>query len=161
MLLGLPAFMLVLYGYALNFDVRHVRLAVQDRDRSAAQPRAGRRLRQLDLLRPGGDPGARRRTSSALTERRVAKAVLVIPEGYGARPRGAAGGAAVQLLLDGADATTATTILGLRAALVAEANARAAARHARRAGRRRAAIDYEPRVCTTPSSSRRSSWCRA
>ena len=27
--------MLVLYGFALNFDVRHVRLAVQDRDRSA------------------------------------------------------------------------------------------------------------------------------
>jgi hypothetical protein len=34
MLLGLPAFMLVLYGYALNFDVRHVSLAVQDRDHS-------------------------------------------------------------------------------------------------------------------------------
>ena len=32
MLLGLPAFMLALYGYALNFDVRHVALAVQDRD---------------------------------------------------------------------------------------------------------------------------------
>ena len=36
MLIGLPAFMLVLYGYALNFDVRHVRLAVQDRDGSRA-----------------------------------------------------------------------------------------------------------------------------
>jgi ABC-2 type transport system permease protein len=36
MLIALPAFMLVLYGFALNFDVRHVRLAVQDRDRSAA-----------------------------------------------------------------------------------------------------------------------------
>ena len=35
MLLGLPAFMLVLYGYALNFDVRHVALAVQDRDKTA------------------------------------------------------------------------------------------------------------------------------
>ena len=27
MLLGLPTFMLLIYGYALNFDVRHVRLA--------------------------------------------------------------------------------------------------------------------------------------
>ena len=35
MLIVLPAFMLVLYGFALNFDVRHVRLAVQDRDKSA------------------------------------------------------------------------------------------------------------------------------
>lgn len=36
MLLGVPAMMLLLYGYALNFDVRHVALAVEDRDRSAA-----------------------------------------------------------------------------------------------------------------------------
>ena len=34
MLVGLPAFMLVLFGYALNFDVRHIALAVQDRDHS-------------------------------------------------------------------------------------------------------------------------------
>ena len=33
-LLFVPAFFLLLYGYALNFDIRHVKLAVQDRDRS-------------------------------------------------------------------------------------------------------------------------------
>jgi ABC-2 type transport system permease protein len=27
-----PAFFLLLYGYALNFDIRHIALAVQDRD---------------------------------------------------------------------------------------------------------------------------------
>ena len=31
-LIFVPAFFLLLYGYALNFDIRHVRLAVQDRD---------------------------------------------------------------------------------------------------------------------------------
>src|SRR5262249_20764487 len=35
MLLGVPTMMLLLYGYAINFDVRHVRLAVQDLDKSA------------------------------------------------------------------------------------------------------------------------------
>ena len=39
-LLFVPAFFLLLYGYALNFDIRHVRLAVDDRDRT--RPRAGR-----------------------------------------------------------------------------------------------------------------------
>ena len=34
-LLFVPAFFLFLYGYALNFDIRHVALAVQDRDQSA------------------------------------------------------------------------------------------------------------------------------
>ena len=33
-LLFVPAFFLLLYGYALNFDIRNIRLAVQDRDRS-------------------------------------------------------------------------------------------------------------------------------
>ena len=34
-LLFVPAFFLLLYGYALNFDIRNVTLAVQDQDRSA------------------------------------------------------------------------------------------------------------------------------
>ena len=34
-LVFVPAFFLFLYGYALNFDIRHVRLAVEDRDQSA------------------------------------------------------------------------------------------------------------------------------
>ena len=33
-LLFVPAFFLLLYGYALNFDIRHVGLAVDDRDHS-------------------------------------------------------------------------------------------------------------------------------
>ena len=34
-LLGVPTMMLLLYGYALNWDVRNVRTVVIDRDRSA------------------------------------------------------------------------------------------------------------------------------
>jgi len=34
-LLFIPVFFLFLYGYALNFDIRHVTLAIQDRDQSA------------------------------------------------------------------------------------------------------------------------------
>ena len=35
-LLFVPAFFLLVYGYALNFDIRNIRLAVQDDDRSTA-----------------------------------------------------------------------------------------------------------------------------
>src|SRR5881398_3637501 len=35
-LMFVPAFFLLLYGYALNFDVQHVRLAVEDNDRTPA-----------------------------------------------------------------------------------------------------------------------------
>src|SRR5678816_2374985 len=33
-LLFIPLFFLLLFGYALNFDIRHVALAVEDRDHS-------------------------------------------------------------------------------------------------------------------------------
>src|SRR5436305_7068143 len=35
-LLFVPAFFLVIYGYALSWDIRHIKLAVEDRDHSAA-----------------------------------------------------------------------------------------------------------------------------
>ena len=153
LLLGLPAFMLVLYGFALNFDVRHVALGLQDRDRSA-------RSRELvaafvnstyfDVvvtLPPGSD-------LERIVERRQAKAVLVVPEGYGADVSASRTGA-VQLLLDGADAGTATTILNHAVAIVAEANV-AALRHTLvRAGRHGEApgIAYDPRVWYNPELS--------
>ena len=149
MLIGLPAFMLVLYGFALNFDVRHVRLAVQDRDRSAASRdlvASFTHSTYFDLVATPG-PGVR---LEDLTERRVARAILVIPEAYG-RTLAAGGRSPVQLLLDGADSTTATTVLGYARALVAEQNAELAAEVFTAAGLRSApALDLEPRVLYNP-----------
>jgi len=149
MLIVLPAFMLVLYGFALNFDVRHVRLAVQDRDRTAAsRDLVGAFVHStyFDLVATP-EPGA---DLSALIERRRARAVLVIPEGFG---DGLAAGrsAPVQLLVDGADSTTAATVLGYARALVAETNAELVASALARRGRRPAVpIAFEPRVLFNP-----------
>lgn len=147
MLLGVPTMMLLLYGYAINFDVRHVRLAVQDMDRS----RRSRELvasfvtstyfDQVADLGAGADLGR-------FTERRGAVAVLVIPEGF-SRDLASGRTAAIQLLLDGADANTATTVLGYAAALVAAANA-ALAEEAAPGRVRVAGIGYEPRVWYNP-----------
>jgi ABC-2 type transport system permease protein len=118
MLLGIPTFMLLLYGYALNFDVRHVALVIQDRSLT----RASRDLvasfvnstyfDDAGRLSAGVDPGE-------ILARRKAKAVLVIPEDY-ASELTASGTAKVQLLVDGADAATATTVLGYAEGLVAQ-----------------------------------------
>ena len=51
-LLFVPAFFLLVYGYALNWDIRHVRLGVEDRDKSVGQPCARLSFRQFRLLRP-------------------------------------------------------------------------------------------------------------
>ena len=50
-LLFIPTFFLFLYGYALNFDIRHVTLAVEDRDQSSESRAARRGVRALDVLR--------------------------------------------------------------------------------------------------------------
>jgi ABC-2 type transport system permease protein len=148
-LLGFPAFMLVLYGFALNFDVRHVTLAAQDRDKSAASRdliAAFVNSSYFDIVAtpmPGEDV-------EALTRRRVAMAVLVIPEGFGARLAGGED-ASIQMLLDGADSLTATTVLGYANAIVAEANVRIVGRKLRRAGQRlESAIAFEPRIFYNP-----------
>lgn len=155
MLLGLPTMMLLLYGYAVNFDVRHIRLAVQDRDKGAASrdlESAFVNSGYFDLvadLSAGAD-------LRAITERREASAVLVIPESYG-RDIAAGRTARVQLLLDGADATTATTVLGYATSVVAEMSvavqlATLARTAAGRPGGSAAAspLDYEPRVWYNP-----------
>jgi ABC-2 type transport system permease protein len=148
MLVGLPAFMLVVYGFALNFDVRHVRLAVQDLDRSAASRDLVASLTNstyFDLV----DTPAAGVDLDALVERRVARAVLVIPVGYG-RDLAAARTAPVQLLLDGADSTTATTVLGYARALVAEQNVAIQAAGRRGGARGRPPVVFEPRVLFNP-----------
>ena len=149
MLIALPAFMLVLYGFALNFDVRHVRLALLDRDRSVASREllaAFTHSTYFDLVASPG-PGE---DLDGLFERRVARAVLVVPEGYS---RDLASGRAtpVQLLLDGADSTTAQTVLGYARALVAEQNGALVAETLARSGRRAdPVLVLEPRILFNP-----------
>src|SRR6185369_15775244 len=146
MLLGVPCMMLLLYGYALSFDVRHIRLAVQDNDKSAASRdliASFVNSTYFDLVAtppPGTD-------LEKLTASRVAKAVLVIPE---RTSENLAEGrtAPIQLLLDGADSNTAATILGYANALVAAANV---TRLTEAGGKiALAPIDYEPRVWYNP-----------
>ena len=149
MLLGVPAMMLLLYGFALNFDVKHIALAVQDEDHTQASRTltsgfftSGYFDRVLDL--PAGTDLHR------LTEMRRAAAILVIPRGYA---RTLAGGrpAEVQLLLDGTDALTATTVLGYAQAIVAELDGRRLRETlVRLGGRDPAAIESRPRVWYNP-----------
>jgi ABC-2 type transport system permease protein len=147
MLLGLPTMMLLLYGYALNFDVRHVRLAVQDRDKSAASREligAFVNSSYFDLVADVG-PGA---DLPLLTEQRVARAVLVIPEAF-SRDLAARRATPVQMLLDGSDSNTATLVLGYAAAIVTQFNLEPL-RGRGSAMLRSASAGYEPRVWYNP-----------
>jgi ABC-2 type transport system permease protein len=110
-----PAFLLVLYGYALSFDVKHIRVGVLDLDRtqesrafldSLFQNPYFDRIRTLSRIQEADD----------LLSRGTVRAVLVIPRRYA---EGLLRGerVAIQVLIDGADANTASAAVGYLDAL--------------------------------------------
>ena len=145
MLIGMPALFLLLYGYALNFDVRHVPIGVIDLDKGAHSRELiasfvnSTFFDQVADLPAGADV-------EAFFQRREAKAVLVIPPDFG-RDLDAGRQAQAQLLVDGSDAQTASTILSYTTALVGGKNVSLVEE---RIGRAIAPIDFRPRVWYNP-----------
>jgi ABC-2 type transport system permease protein len=109
-LLGMPVVLLMIYGFALSFDVQDIRLAVVDQSRTSASRRVIQaflqsgyfvRVATLDDTRALDD----------LFDSGGAQAALVVDADFAAaiaarRPT------AVQFVLDGSDSQTASTILG-------------------------------------------------
>ena len=115
-LLFVPALFLLLYGYALSFDVRRVRLAVEDRDRSresrelaAAFVESGYFVLAKVVRAPEEIP--------RLLDTGEALVVLVVPEGFARRfQEGSPAG--VQILVDGTNANTAATVVNYALSIV-------------------------------------------
>jgi ABC-2 type transport system permease protein len=159
-LLFVPAFFLLLYGYALNFDIRHIRLAVDDRDRSAASRSliaAFVNSGYFDLTasvdavfdRPGdGDRSGERSSrvsATSLMDRNAVRLVVVIPNGF-SRALRAGRPAPVQVLLNGDNANTATTVMGYATTIIRSESARYAPA-SRGSG---PVLSVEPRVWYNP-----------
>ena len=91
-LLFVPAFFLLVYGYALNFDIRHVRLAVQDNDRSAVSRELISAFVNSGYFDLVGEVYSAARDRHAARQNDDARGVLVIPSDFGSdvtsgRPR--------------------------------------------------------------------------
>jgi ABC-2 type transport system permease protein len=117
-LLFVPALFLLLYGYALNFDIRNVRLAVDDRDRSPQSRALVSAFINSGYFDLAADVTSDR-DLERLINRNEARAALVIPSGYG-REILARRPVRVQIIIDGDNANTATTVVGYAQAIVAE-----------------------------------------
>ena len=106
----LPAVQTIIFGYAVNMDVRNIPTAVIDRDNSPAS---------RDLLAALFASGYFRQTARLADERQVSRLLdsgevrvaIVINHGL-AETLGRGGTATVQALLDGTDSNTAGVILG-------------------------------------------------
>lgn len=111
----LPLLLLVLFGYAISFDVRNIKTAVLDQDNSASS----RAL--LDAFRASGyfkfsASIARTGEIGTLLDRGQAQMVLVIPPDFG-RKLGSNQTAEVQAIVDGSDANSATIVLAYARAI--------------------------------------------
>jgi ABC-2 type transport system permease protein len=118
-LVFIPAFFLFLYGYALNFDIRHVSLAVEDRDGSTESRALVARFVQstyFDLVSSVTSKGE----ADRLMDTGEIRALLVIPEDF-SRSLREGGTGDVQVILNGDNANTATTVLGYSTAVLRDA----------------------------------------
>jgi ABC-2 type transport system permease protein len=109
-LVAMPAFLLLMFGFALNFDVKHVPLAVCDEDGSAAAREfIGNftHTEYFDFKYELSDP---REVDRLLGEEKV-RVALVVPRGF-ASDLAAGREPAVQVLVDGANASSASTAVG-------------------------------------------------
>ena len=143
-LIFVPAFFLLLYGYALNFDIRHVLLAVQDRDgspESRAVVSAFINSGYFDFAGAVYDPGEAERKLDV----NEARAVLVIAEGFGRDVR-TGRIAPVQVIISGDNANTATAVLGYAGSILRTVNQELAPGGAELG----APLSVEPRIWYNP-----------
>ena len=117
-LLLFPAFILLIYGYALNFDIRNVRLAVQDRDRSTSSRELVSAFVNSGYFELVGYVEGDAEVD-ALVNANQARALLVIPAGL-ERDIRTRTPTTVQVVIDGDNANTASTVMSYAQALVAE-----------------------------------------
>jgi ABC-2 type transport system permease protein len=146
-LLFVPAFFLLVYGYALNFDLRNIRLAVQDNDRSVQSRELISSFLNsgyFDLAADVSGPGE----IDALIDRNEARAALVIPARFGRDLRSGLP-TAVQVIVNGDNANSASTVVGYAQGVVRTFSARIEMQT--RAGARPGPLlTLEPRVWYNP-----------
>ncbi len=109
-LLVVPAAFLLIYGYALNWDIRHIGLAVDDRDRSPDSRALISAFVNSGYFDFAGDVRSDADVEQAMNGPHV-RAVLVIPANM-ARDILNGRTVPIQLLLNGDNANTATTAMG-------------------------------------------------
>jgi ABC-2 type transport system permease protein len=149
-LLFIPVFFLLLYGYALNFDIKHVRLAVEDRDYTPES----RRLISAFVNSTYFDQVASVTTDrevSDLMDRDQIRAALVIPHGFGrdlqrGRPT------SVEVVINGDNSSTAATVMAYAQSIITSESATYELKARMRMPGGGVVVLLEPRVGITPSS---------
>jgi len=112
----IPAFMLIMFGYALNFDVKHIPLAVVDQDNSGASRELAEKFGTTEYFEVKAVLSKTAELDGLMARERI-RAALVIPEDF-SEDLLAGRSPDVQFLLDGANAMSGTTAAGYAGAIL-------------------------------------------
>jgi ABC-2 type transport system permease protein len=149
MLLVLPTALIVLVGYALNFDVKHIPLAVFDMDRTAESRSFLRQFRNTEFFDYLYDVSSYDEIEDLFLNSQ-AKAALVIPKDFGNELL-AGRNIGVQILLDGSDGNSAGQAANYAVRMTSEYSNQLAATFLRRLGKQvYQPIDFQPRIWYNP-----------
>lgn len=117
MMIALPVMQLLLFGYAINTDVRHIPTVVYDQDRSAASRDLYRSMEATGFYNVIGEVGDYDEIERAMRSGR-AKVALVVPPRYASDVK-TGRSAHLQLVVDGSDPQTVASATNTAASLVA------------------------------------------
>ena len=112
----MPMMQMMIYGYGINTDVKHLPTYVYDQDRSYLSRRLVNAFTQSDYFRVTAQASSLSEAYAAL-DKGSAQSVLVIPPDFTANLLKKKG-SKVQLLIDGTDSTPATVALNASQAIV-------------------------------------------
>jgi ABC-2 type transport system permease protein len=145
-LLFVPAFFLLLYGYALSFDVQNIQLAVLDHDRSQASRELVNAFVKSGYFELAADVTSSREYEELIDLGEV-RAALVIPAGL-QRDLLTGRRVPVQVVINGDNSNTAMTVMGYALRILQITSAQYQLQGASRASN--APINVESRVWYNP-----------
>ena len=141
----MPLMMVILYGYAIDMEMKRLRVAVIDLDRSVQSRDFVRRMTSGEFITSAGRLHSRDEIEPAF-RKGLYHAVVILPDDY-AESLVANPVTTIQVLIDGADGTTAATVDNYLNALIARANRELAAEQL---GSGAMPIEPRPRIFFNP-----------
>jgi ABC-2 type transport system permease protein len=149
-LLFIPALMLFMFGYALNFDVKHTSMAVYDEDRSSVSRKFIEQFFISEYFTKVYTLESKAEINNLLDGEQV-RVVLVVPSTFTRDiQRGRA--ATIQVIVDGTNSNAAATVLGYINACIQQYSVKVMTESFARMGRQNITmpIDFQPRVWYNP-----------
>jgi ABC-2 type transport system permease protein len=104
-----PVMLLVMFGYAVNFDVKHVKLAVYDQDKSELSREIINSLQNSEYFDIVDYFNSYDKVDKSLDEKK-SQVVMVIPKDF-SKKLNSSQNVSIQYLIDGVDGNTASAIL--------------------------------------------------